>query len=386
MDETRVVMLTALGVEYEAVRALLTHVTGQPHPAGTRFEVGRTRRRGCTVVLALTGKGNHPAAVLAERAIAQFEPAAVLFVGVAGALQERVALGDIVVATHVYAYHGGASEDDGLKARPRVWEASHSMDQLARHVDRAGGWTAELDREAARPTVHFGPIAAGEVVHYSAVSGEARWIRDHYNDAVAVEMEAAGMAQAAHLNNALAAVVVRGISDRADTTKSIADRVGWQQRAVANAAAFAMALAEEIALSRSDVDRPGSGQADDAMSPASGHVNIATGNARVGVQAGTIYGGVRLRSEPPAPADLTALVADLRDGLGRAARAGLLDPPVHQAAEAELQLVTEAIAAGSEENRSKLNVALRRLRGLIGDIADLGAKIATVIAAVTALK
>src|SRR5487761_266088 len=165
MDETRVVILTALGIEYEAVRALLTDVTGQPHPAGTRFEVGRTRGRGCTVVLAITGKGNHPAAVLAERAIAQFEPAAVLFGGVAGALQERVALGDIVVATHVYAYHGGASEDDGLKARPRVWEASHSMDQLARHVDRAGGWTAELDREAARPTVHFGPIAAGEVVH-----------------------------------------------------------------------------------------------------------------------------------------------------------------------------------------------------------------------------
>ena len=43
-----------------------------------------------------------------------------------------------------------------------------------------------------------------------------QWLREHYNDAVAVEMEAAGVAQAGHLNDGLPAIMVRGISDYAD--------------------------------------------------------------------------------------------------------------------------------------------------------------------------
>lgn len=57
-----------------------------------------------------------------------------------------------------------------------------------------------------------------------------------------VWMEAAGVAQAAHLNDSLPVVVVRGISDRADGGKVAADGAGWQPRAVINAAAFAVAL------------------------------------------------------------------------------------------------------------------------------------------------
>jgi hypothetical protein len=59
---------------------------------------------------------------------------AVLFVGVVGALWDATPLGDVVMATHVYAYHGGTSEDDGLKARPRVWEVAHGISQLASHL------------------------------------------------------------------------------------------------------------------------------------------------------------------------------------------------------------------------------------------------------------
>ncbi len=141
------------------------------------------------MALALTGKGNHPAAVLTERAITEFSPVAVIFAGVAGALQAHVALGDVVIATHVYAYHGATSEDDGAKARPRAWEISHKADQAARHVVRDGRWTQRLPVARGLPDVHFGPIAAGEVVQDSAISAEARWIRQHYNDALAIEME-----------------------------------------------------------------------------------------------------------------------------------------------------------------------------------------------------
>jgi 8-oxo-dGTP diphosphatase len=283
MTDGLVVILTALTLEYDAVRVRLTDPHLHRHPAGTRFEVGGLGNGPGRVALALVGKGNQPAAVLTERAIAEFAPVAVLFVGVAGALRQSLALGDVVVATHVYAYHGGTSEDGGLRARPRVWEAPHATDQLARHVDRTGDWRRDLP-PGADPRVHFGPVAAGEIVQDSAVSREAGWIREHYNDALAIEMESAGVAQAGHLNQA-PVVIVRGLSDHADGTKRTTDHDAWKPRAAAHAAAFATALARDLISDAASVER--------APAPDT-TVNIATGNAQVGIQAGHIHGDVHL--------------------------------------------------------------------------------------------
>jgi adenosylhomocysteine nucleosidase len=294
-EQKTLVVLTALDLEYESIRGKLTDIRMQSHPAGTRFEVGRLADSDCRVALALVGKGNHAAAVLAERAISEFGPAALLFVGVAGALRPSLAFGDIVVATHVYAYHGGTSLDDGLKARPRVWEASHRALQIAQHLKRTGEWTRQLPPGVERPDVVFGPIAAGEIVQDSTISAEARWIREHYNDACAIEMEAAGVAQAAHLNDSLPVVVIRGISDRADGGKVAVDRTGSQPRAAASAAAFAIALTAALGRELGSDQRgtPGSrgtGQGDSTST------NIALGNARVGVQAQN-----RVRRHPARP-------------------------------------------------------------------------------------
>lgn len=66
-------------------------------------------------------------------------------------------------------------------------------------------------------------------------------LRTRFEDAVAIEMESAGVIQAAHLNR-LDAVTIRGISDAAGTDKGATDEQGWQRRAAANAAAFTAAL------------------------------------------------------------------------------------------------------------------------------------------------
>jgi adenosylhomocysteine nucleosidase len=42
------------------------------------------------------------------------------------------------------------------------------------------------------------------------------------------------------------ALIIRGISDRADGGKAALDGAGWQPRAAAHAAAFAVAMAIEI--------------------------------------------------------------------------------------------------------------------------------------------
>jgi adenosylhomocysteine nucleosidase len=292
-EQKTLVVLTALDLEYESIRGRLTDIRMQAHPAGTRFEIGRLADGECHVALAVVGKGNHAAAVLAERAISEFGPAALLFVGVAGALRPSIALGDIVVATHIYAYHGGTSQDDGMKARPRVWEVSHRALQIAQHLKRTGEWIRQLPPGTERPDVVFGPIAAGEIVQDSTISAEARWIRQHYNDACAIEMEAAGVAQAAHLNDSLPVVVIRGVSDRADGGKVAADRTGSQPRAAAHAAAFAIALAVMLASELGN-DQHGTPRPRETGQGDSTNTNIATGNAQVGIQAQNIYGGIQV--------------------------------------------------------------------------------------------
>jgi 8-oxo-dGTP diphosphatase len=293
MNETTIVILTAMNLEYRAVYARLSDITAHTHPMGTRFEIGHLN--GCRVALALTGKGNQAAAVIAERAAAEFAPAAVIFVGVAGALQPHLGLGDVVVATHVYGYHGATSEDDGVTARPRTWELSHRVHQVAAHLERTGDWAQQLPAGSPSPRVHFGPVAAGEIAHYSAVSDARQWLREHYGDAVAVEMEAAGVAQAGHLNDALPTIMVRGISDYADESKSATDDAGWQPRAAANAAAFATALATVLAAELEE-DRGPSSRSRTRGAGHGGPTNIAMPNARVGVQGETVtvHGGIQL--------------------------------------------------------------------------------------------
>jgi adenosylhomocysteine nucleosidase len=338
-------VLTALDLEYESIRSKLTDIRVQSHRAGTRFEIGRLADSDCRVALALVGKGNHAAAVLAERAISEFDPAALLFVGIAGALRPSIALGDIVVATHVYAYHGGTSQDNGLKARPRVWEVSHRVQQIAQHVKRAGEWTSQLVPGAAGPDVVFAPIAAGEIVQDSTISAEAQWIREHYNDACAIEMEAAGVAQAAHLNDSIPVVVIRGISDRADGGKVAADRTGSQYRAAENAAAFAIALADAMARELGD-EKPGTPGSRDSGQNDRTNTNIAFGNARVGVQTQNVSGGIRFGP------DLGTGPANFSTTNDRAVRPG------------------------------KLRLALTWARGALSGLASLAASVAAVLSAV----
>ncbi|GGO23020.1 hypothetical protein GCM10010116_46440 [Microbispora rosea subsp. aerata] len=387
MSDRPIVILTALDLEYQAVRQLLVDTKLHRHQHGTRFEVGRLQGGRGRLALALVGAGNQSAAVLAERAIAEFAPAALLFVGVAGALHSHISLGDVVVATRVYAYHGGTSEDDGLKSRPRAWETSHAAEQLARHIGRTGAWTRGLADPGRLPQVYFGPIAAGEVVLNSRVSGHARWIRQNYHDACAIEMEGAGVAQAGHLNSAHPVVVIRGISDRADGTKEVTDRDQWQQRAVANAAAFAATLAEEIAAE----DRDGnwltqSTAAKGRTMPEQGTTyNIARDNARVGVQAGIVHGDIRFGPDLSQPADLEQALAALRARLERTYADGRLDKDTYAAAEAELAAADEALRAKTPQGKSQLTLALKKLRGLVGDVAELATELAAIIALAQAL-
>jgi len=278
-----IVVLTALELEFSAMRELLVDVSRRRHDAGTVFEVGQLPGAAVQVAVAAIGPGNAGAAVLAERAYTMFHPLALLFVGVAGALSDSIQLGDVVVATRVYAVHGGREDAAGFHTRPRAWDAPHALEQLARVVSRSQWRTAASAAQGA--AVHFKPIAAGEVVLNSRTSPLAEQLRSSYNDAAAIEMEGAGVAQAGHLSG-MPVLTVRGISDRADGTKHDSDGAGWQPVAAANAAAFAAALCREIGESDAGIWAP-------ALTGGAGgpvqHVVASSGGTAYGALGGDIY-------------------------------------------------------------------------------------------------
>ncbi len=381
MTENMVVVMTALNLEYEAVRRRLSNPQLQRHERGTRFEIGTLHGTDCQVALALVGKGNQSAAVLAERAFQEFDPAAVLFVGVAGALRDTAQLGDVVVATHVYAYQGGTSEDDGFNARPRVWEAEHGMSQLAAHVARLDDWADHTRPDDSGPSVHFAAIAAGEVVHNSRISYEAELVRRHYNDALAIEMESAGVAQAGHLNGSPVAIV-RGISDKADGTKTSEADGTWQPQAADNAAAFATCLARNLIKEQEDDSMR------DRSKPGTGDVINNADRSTVGVQGNNVTNSVvTIATAPPASStpDLAVELAAIREELARARSSGAVDSATYEAARDELDLAGKALDENSLEGQGRFVLALKRLRGLIAEAAEVASKVAALITAVNSL-
>ena len=183
------------------------------------------------------GAGNTGAAAEVERAITYCSPNVVLFVGVAGGMKD-VAIGAVVAGSKVYGYESG-KESAGFKPRPSVHESNYRLTQRAKAEARNGIWRQRIvgGIPDPPPQAYVGPIAAGEKLVADSRSQTSQLISDAYGDALAIEMEGYGFLHAAYLNQHIAALVVRGISDLLDG-KANADRSGSQERASRHASAF----------------------------------------------------------------------------------------------------------------------------------------------------
>jgi nucleoside phosphorylase len=250
----RAVILTALQVEFLAVREHLTDLVEEVY-IDTVYERGKFKVNDQVweVGIVEIGAGNEEAAVEAERAIRYFEPSILFFVGVAGGIKDG-RLGDVVAATKVYGYESGKAEEI-FKLRPDVTNSSYALQNRARAEARKKDWLQRLGNRQPQlePRVFVGPIAAGAKVVASTRSATWEFIRHNYNDALAVEMEAHGFLNAAHANQSVRALIVRGISDLIDH-KSTSDQEGWQEIASRHASAFAFeVLAKLTGITQSEL-------------------------------------------------------------------------------------------------------------------------------------
>jgi len=166
-------------------------------------------------------------------------------VGIAGGIKD-VRLGDVVAATKVCGYEGGADRDH-FQPRPDIGLSSYPLVQEAQIVAREEKWLAGVHQGASdvKPQAFVGPIAAGAKVIKSSSGMVATLLRENYGDALAVEMEGEGFMRAAY-SNKIDGMVVRGVSDLLDG-KAAADSSGSQSVASDHAAAFAFELLARLA-------------------------------------------------------------------------------------------------------------------------------------------
>jgi len=183
--------------------------------AGRRFFTGTLA--GKDVVVVQSGIGKVAAAITAQILVDQFEVTALLNTGMAGGLDPRLAVKDLVVATgalqhdfdltafgHVKVFLTG--EDD---TKPTVFACDSAL------VDKALSAAAQvLPAESKAIT---GLVASGDVfVDDSALKAS---LRDDFG-AAAAEMEGAAIAQTA-VANGIPFAILRTVSDLAEHDASV---------------------------------------------------------------------------------------------------------------------------------------------------------------------
>jgi nucleoside phosphorylase len=252
--DMRAVVLCALLVELRAVRAQMQAygAVGQRTVAGGEiYLTGALAGEHVTweVFAACTERSNPAAAASLANAINNFSPQLALYVGIAGGITGKVALGDVVAATTVVDYDQGKETPAAYEPRELQLHSSFDLTQTALHIAASENWRGQIDRGESDPdarfAVHIEPIAAGGKVIAASGSPTAQLIEQIAPRAVAVETEGAGFLATVRRFQSVSGIVVRGISDMRDG-KQASDAQGSQKMAAARAAAFAFALLDRF--------------------------------------------------------------------------------------------------------------------------------------------
>ena len=216
-----IVILTAIQEEYEAVKLFLKELV-EVDQDDTTYEAGIFSLHDkdiAKVIIRECGAKITIAAQETERAITNFHPVAIFFVGIAGSRKPKdFSLGDVIFPEKIYSYEGGKSEKKAFSARPDLAGTTYTLYEIAKRERRKNDWKTLIKNDWQNEVkADLGVIASGEklIEHYESEIGEI--LTEHFNDTSAVEMEGFGFAKAAtrqgRSKSQMMIGVVRGISD-----------------------------------------------------------------------------------------------------------------------------------------------------------------------------
>ncbi len=207
------IVVTVSEVAYTAVRARLAGPIAEREVRGTLYETGSLAAADgdWQVVLVQADPGGTPAGLAADRAIGDFAPQVVLFVGLADG-RDDVSLGDVVAASAIYDYEAGEAGHGSFLPRFKTHRPTYRMVQRACQVARLGRWVQLIGPGGARtPRAFVTPAATESAVVADDRSERARRISRYAGDARAVDLAGHGFLAGAYVNPDVDALVVQGI-------------------------------------------------------------------------------------------------------------------------------------------------------------------------------
>ncbi|MDY5986319.1 MAG: 5'-methylthioadenosine/adenosylhomocysteine nucleosidase [Lachnoclostridium sp.] len=218
-------MIGIIGAMEEEVAALKEAMEIQEVKVMASMTFCRGRLCEKDVVVVRSGIGKVNAALCAQILIDMFGVEALINTGIAGSLDARIDIGDMVISTDALHHDMDATLfGDPVGQVPR-------MDTLSFPADERLIALAKEANEEANPDIHtfVGRVVSGDQF-ISSTEAKNKIIANFHP--LCTEMEGAGIAHAAYLNK-VSYVIVRAISDKADNSADM-DYPTFEKQAIAH--------------------------------------------------------------------------------------------------------------------------------------------------------
>lgn len=217
------------------------------------------------IVVAFVAEMNPaPTQRVTQQLIMRYQPDGIAMLGIAGALDDDMLLGDVVLVDQVTAYmHSTAAttatsaHDGGPESQPSaLFRLEHggksfstseavlrALDvRLLEHEKLVQTWQAACAAKwqslraplpdvsplaesrgpdrfvSAHPKIAKGPLASGPILIKAQAA--KKWLKDQSRKYLAVEMESAGLMEGIQIREETSVLILRGISDFADESKA----------------------------------------------------------------------------------------------------------------------------------------------------------------------
>lgn len=190
----------------------------------------------CTPFL---GMGQLNAALAIREAVSNYGITKVILTGICAGIDKDMHYGDIIISDQIVDYELGKIKEDQVQVRWNVYRSDYELVQTMK-IFKSDQWFNYLTRlfpqkALNKPNVYSGIVLSGNKV--IANNEQVKRFKETWVKAVAIEMEAAGIAASLHMmKNPPSFVMVKSICDFADSQKN--DE--WQDYAAYTSAFFVL--------------------------------------------------------------------------------------------------------------------------------------------------
>ena len=227
-------IIGAMDEEVSRIKEVMEEVTIETK-AGMEFNKGKLAGREAVVVRCGIGKVN--AGICTQILVDCYQADILINTGIAGSLQAKIDIGDIVLSRDVLQHDMDATGFGyPVGVIPRMENSVFKADEKLISI-------AESACEKVNPKigVHIGRVVSGD--QFISDKQKKKWLIEKFNGDCC-EMEGAAIAQAAYLNQ-VPFLIVRAISDKADDSATM-DYSEFEAKAITHSVNLILEIAGNL--------------------------------------------------------------------------------------------------------------------------------------------